>query len=292
MANPPLLIAVMGTTASGKSALAEELASQLDAQLINADAFQVYKGMDIGTAKPTDKAKYKLLDLVNPSEQYGLGQFLQDAASVLNKCFEQRRNAILVGGTGLYIRGLVEGYSELAPPPTPELRQSIIDRENKEGKQALIAELQKLSPETAAKTDLANPLRVRRALERLYSPKLEPTVIPPFSKLKLALIPPTEILRDRITQRTKEMLANGWLEEVQNLLNSGFELTDPGFRAIGYRELALVLQNEIKLDDAFSRIITQTCQYAKRQRTWLRSEPNLRTLEWGKPFNINNSVTE
>src|SRR5271165_7127776 len=129
----PRLIAVMGPTASGKTDVAEAIADALDAQLINADAFQVYRGMDIGTAKPRAKGRYRLLDLKAPNEGFGVGEFVQLAQTELNTLFQERRSAVVVGGTGLYIRALFEQYSELAASPEPALRAALMEREYRDG---------------------------------------------------------------------------------------------------------------------------------------------------------------
>ena len=159
----PALVALMGPTASGKSDLAEALADRIDARLINADAFQVYRGMDIGTGKPSQKERYLLLDLVSPSEQFGLGEWLRLAVAALEEIFKQGRNAIVVGGTGLYIRALMEEYADVAAAPDPSLRASLMKRPIEELRQ----ELRSRAPNVFESTDIANPLRVRRALEKL-----------------------------------------------------------------------------------------------------------------------------
>ena len=276
----PLLIAVMGATASGKTPLAERLAKALDAQLINADAFQVYRGLDIGTAKPTDKSKYHLLDIKHPTEEFGVGEFVGLAAQILSELFAKGRNAVVVGGTGLNIRALFQGYSEMRPLPDPELRQELTEIQSREGMEGLAKRLREADPAAASKVDLKNPARVRRALEKAIDPrpsiKLE---LPPFHKVKVALDPSAEALSQRIHQRVGAMVQNGWVEEVRRLMGEGIPKSAPGLRAIGYRALYGHLEGIMALDAALEGIRTETRQYAKRQRTWLRSEPNLRVLE-------------
>jgi tRNA dimethylallyltransferase len=274
------LIAVLGVTASGKSALAEALADHLGAVLINGDAFQVYRGMDIGTAKPTDKSRYRLLDLKEPSEGFGVGEWVTLAANEANLAYEAGQDAIVVGGTGLYIRALFEEYRDLKSGPDPEFRASISRRLETEGLAALVAELKSLDPDS--RIDVANPARVKRALERLATPS-EPLdfKLPPFDRIKLGIDAPTIETDIRIEERVDRMLAGGWVDEVAKLRKNGFGPGDPGFRAIGYSELWQLIAQNGSLPDARESIVRETRRYAKRQRTWMRREPHLKTIGWG-----------
>lgn len=273
----------MGPTASGKTALAEALANALDAQLINADAFQVYRGLDIGTAKPENRARYKLLDLKEPTESFGVGEYVNLASAVLWDLFHEKRNAVVVGGTGLNIRALTEGYKEMAPAPDPELRAELMRRQESEGLAALAQDLALRSPEVAAQVDLRNPARVRRALEKVLDPRPQISVtLPSFRQKKLALIPKTEISNARIDLRLRFMVHNGWVDEVRRLVGEGIPREAPGLRAIGYRGLYDHVLGVLSLVSAMEGIAAETRQYAKRQRTWLRSEPNLSVLEDGQ----------
>ncbi len=269
----------MGPTASGKTALAEELADRLDAVLINADAFQVYRHMHIGTAKPVDRSRYELLDLIEPSESFGLGDWLRRAQGVLNLAFEAGRSAVVVGGTGLYVRGLMEAYAGIWPAPDPELRAELERRQATEGLAALFEDLSRRAPDVAAKTDAANPARVRRALERVLGGGAPAFVeLPAFRKLKLALDLELPKLYLRIGHRFDHMVQNGWLAEVEELDRKGFGPTDPGFRALGYRELWGHLKGEMSFEEAKERAVLATRRYGKRQRTWLRTEPRLKVF--------------
>ncbi|HLK16038.1 MAG TPA: tRNA (adenosine(37)-N6)-dimethylallyltransferase MiaA [Fimbriimonadaceae bacterium] len=264
----------MGPTGSGKTEVAEAIAERLGAQLINADAFQVYVGMDIGTAKPKDKHRYRLLDLNPPSEGFGVGEFVQRATRELVELYEAGRSAVVVGGTGLYIRALFESYSGLAAMPEPELRARLMERERVEGPKALVEELTRRAPEVAEKTDLANPVRVRRALEKLDTkgPMIQAS-LPPFARTKLVLQRDRSELNAHLEIRMHRMVQNGWLEEVEGLRKAGFGPGDPGFRALGYSALWQHLAGAMALNDALDATVTDTRRYAKRQRSWLRSEP-------------------
>jgi len=277
----------MGPTASGKTEVAEAIADHFDAQLINADAFQVYRGMDIGTAKPECKSRYRLLDLKAPNEGFGVGEFVQLARAELAQLFEVGRSAVVVGGTGLYIRALFEQYTELAPSPAPELRAVLMAREAQEGLKSLTDELTRRAPEISSRVDLANPVRVRRALERLDSePAQKPADLPPFLTTKLVLQPDKNELTALIEIRMHTMVQNGWLEEVESLKRLGFGPGDPGFRALGYTALWQHLAGTVALKDALESTVMDTRRYAKRQRSWLRSEPNALPITGASPSEL------
>lgn len=272
----PLLVAVMGPTGSGKTDLAEWLADRLGAQLINADAFMVYRRVDIGTNKPEARERYRLLDIKEPFEEIGVGEWVGEAASILSGLYAEGRSAVVVGGTGLYIRALFEEWSNLYPPPARALRASLEEELRAKGLPALVERLVRLAPERAAQIDLRNPMRVRRALEILQGGEA-PTAyeLLPFRKWKIGLDLPTEDLDERLRLRTAKLLASGWLEEVQSLAEEGVTADCAAMRAIGYRTLLRVVGGEIDLEEATPSILLETRRYAKRQRTWLRTEPKV-----------------
>jgi tRNA dimethylallyltransferase len=270
------LIAVMGPTASGKTDLAERIADETGAALINADAFQMYRGMDIGTGKPDRAREYRLIDTLVPSESYGVGQFVREAAAILHSLHEEARPAVIVGGTGFYIRALTEGFADMAGPPSDESRARVDSIEAEGGLDALLKELDRRAP--GVKLDRMNPVRVRRALLKLDADPMPIMPLPPIRIVKVALVPDNDLNDQRIAHRAIKMVQNGWIEEVERLKRAGYLPSDPGFRAIGYPEWWKVLAGEMKADEAVERITVATRQYAKRQRTWLRSEPNLTVL--------------
>ncbi|AIE87924.1 tRNA (adenosine(37)-N6)-dimethylallyltransferase MiaA [Fimbriimonas ginsengisoli] len=274
----PKLIAVMGPTASGKTELAERLADELDAQLINADAFQVYRGLDIGTAKPETRDRYLLLDLKKPDETFGVGEYVQRAHRELERLYGEGRNVVVVGGTGLYVRALFESYDGMGDAPPAELREFL----NAKPLERLVERLRELDPERAEKIDLQNRVRVQRSLERILAPS--PSIglaLPPFCKAKLAVVPDVPITDERVARRIETMMQNGWVEEVRRIRSEGYSCEDPGLRAIGYRTLWRYIEKEVELGEAVATTIAETRRYAKRQRTWLRSEPNLIELDMG-----------
>jgi tRNA dimethylallyltransferase len=275
----PFLLGIYGPTASGKTPLAERLADRTGAQLLNGDAFQVYRGLDIGTAKSVRKAEYLLVDLKEPHESFGVGEWVKLACSELAELHRQGRSAIVVGGTGFYLRALFEGYADLRSAPDVRLRSELMQRELEEGLDTLVAELRERSPEAAASVDLNNPVRVRRALERLSSPETPIRVeLPPYNRLKIAIDPPKDVLDARITARISDMVKMGWLEEVRTLKAAGVARDAPGMRALGYDTLHDHLNGLLTLEQALLNIEVSTRRYAKRQKTWLRSEPNLNRL--------------
>lgn len=274
MGTGPKLIGLMGPTGSGKSTLAEALAERLDAQLINADAFQVYRGFDIGTNKSPSRDCYALIDIKSPDESYGVGEFVLDATEVLQECWERGRNAIVVGGTGLYVRALFEEYQDLLPSPTRELRAELSQLSLTE----LLSQLDKKEP--GHHVDRANRSRVQRALEKLLSPQTPIAFeLPPFARIKLGLDVEPEILNPALELRTRHLLSSGWIEEVQTLLTNGVSEESAAFRAIGYSEISRYLGDVFDFEELVVQIQTQTRQYAKRQRAWMRSEPHLTLLK-------------
>jgi tRNA dimethylallyltransferase len=217
------------------------------------------------------------------------------ANSILEKLFAEGRSAILVGGTGFYIRALVEQFTDLLPAPDPELRAYLNNMLDHMGLQHLVDKLKEVNEAAAAKVDLNNPIRVTRALEKALDDR--PPIkfqLPPFEVHKLGIVPSAEESNRRIEARTDQMILSGWIQEVIRLESQGVQYDDPAMRAIGYRELwefiatlgveeAQKLATEDTASDQLSllksRITLETVQYAKRQRTWLRSEPRLHSYE-------------
>lgn len=272
-------IFIVGPTAVGKSAVALELAGQLGAEIISADSMQVYRGMDIGTAKltPAERARipHHLIDVCDVSEPFDAKQFVSLAESVIR----HRSPVIVCGGTGLYIRALRHGLFE-GPARDAALRQRLEAMPATE----LFAELQRLDPQTAAQIDRHNPRRLVRALEVFH------TTGKPIRKLQTQWNDATDtgivigLERDRtelvarIERRIDEQMAAGWLEEVRRLMARGLEKNPTAMQAAGYRELAAHLRGDLALPEAVALIKTRTRQLAKRQMTWFRREPGLRWL--------------
>ncbi len=277
----PKLIAVYGPTASGKTLAAEWIADHLDAQLISADAFQVYRGFDIGTNKPADRERYQLIDVCDPDEQFGVGAFILAVLPLLEGAFASGRNVVLVGGTGLYMRALIEQWENLQPLPDPNLRERVTAMADGE----VVAQLRNLNPPGLDELDFQNPRRIRRALERALS--TEPCLkfaIPGFETTKLGMSPSVDLHNLAIETRTIQLVRAGWLEEVQRLLEQGVSEYCPAMKAIGYDSATRKLRGELSESDFVDEVVLLTKQYAKRQRTWLRSEPGIVFLESESPL--------
>jgi len=282
----PAAIAVLGTTASGKTAIAEALAVRLQCRIVNADVFQMYRGLDIGTAKPVHREPYDLLDILEPTEVLTAGRFVRLAAQRCAEAYEHGCHVIVCGGTGLYVRALFEDFSRLSPPPSLQERRRLQERLQQVGI-VRFAQETGVDLESLSESDRRNPVRVLRAAERLAVARSRETASQQDSptlprwhaqRLKFSLLPTREWLFPRIRGRIEEMLALGWEDEVRRLMDDGVPEDAPAFRAIGYREIAALLSGNISREEAVAQIATQTWQYAKRQLTWLRKEPNLIVL--------------
>lgn len=289
----PTVIFLMGPTASGKTALAIELAKRLPCDIISVDSALVYRGMDIGTAKPTAaeqaQAPHRLLDLIDPTEAYSAADFRRDALREIESIVAQGRIPLLVGGTMLYYKALLEGLSPL-PAADPLIRQAIETEAEQIGWDALHAQLQLIDPVSAARIHPNDPQRLSRALEvyrisgktltELTQTKGEQL---PYRTLQFAIAPTDrELLRQRIAERYKLMLSQGFEQEVRALYQRGDLHADlPSIRCVGYRQMWEYLEGKMSYDEMVYRGIVATCQLAKRQMTWLRGWENVTWLETG-----------
>lgn len=280
-AGPPLL-GVVGPTASGKSALALALAQRLPVEIVVADSRQVVRGMDVGTAKPDHATRasvpHHLLDLLDPDEPFTVADWVERARTLLPEIAARGRLPLLVGGTGLYVAALVDGHDYAGQAWSPEHRQRLAQELDAEGLEPLAARLRSLDARLADITDLRNPRRVLRALERTEvggggtSLRLNPY---PGRVLLIGLSRPREVLYRRIDERAAWIFDNGLLDEVQRLLDAGY---GPGLRPMsshGYHEAAAYLAGAIDLREAVERTARRTRQYAKRQLTWFRRDPRV-----------------
>lgn len=278
-----MTVAILGPTAVGKSALAMALAERMDGELINADALQVYRDFDIGTAKPTHaeraRVPHHLVDILDPDERYSAGEFARRARQAIGEIEARGKLPIVVGGSGLYLRALCEGISPV-PPGDPAVRAELTQRLANEGLPALRQQLRQLDPETASRTAEADRQRTLRALEvALVSGRALSLWVAdqPFGEgglavVKVGLTLPRALLYDRIAERISRMLTEGWLREVESLLLSGMSPALPAFQAIGYKQLVRHLREGWALDLATEDTIRATRRFAKRQITWFRRE--------------------
>ncbi len=278
--------AIVGPTASGKSELALRLAEAFHGEIVNADALQVYRGLNIGTAKPSaadlSKVRHHLVDLLAPCEPFSAGEFSRLAREAILDIQQRGKTAIIVGGSGLYYRALFRGLSPV-PPGDFEVRLRLRQRLEEEGLGVLRDELLRLDPVTAAKLPQNDTQRTLRALEvALVSdrPLSDWIADSPFgeqrlSGLSIGLTLPRAILYDRIERRIRCMMAAGWVDEVKTLLAAGFSPSTPAFQAIGYRQLVRHLLDGWNLEEAVGDIVRATRRFAKRQLTWFRKEPEI-----------------
>jgi len=288
------LVVLSGPTAVGKTGLALELARRLGAEIVNADSLQVYRYLDIGTAKPTAAARaavpHHLLDVVDPDENYDAARYLAAADAAVEAIVRRGRLPLVVGGTGLYIRALLFGLCPVPAVPAV-VRRQVREQLAAAGPEVLHRQLQRLDPETASRLHPRDRSRLTRALEvRLATGRslrefqeAHRFARPRYRFLHLFLAGDREQLYRRIEERVDAMLAAGFLDEVRSLLDHGY---DPGLKplqSIGYRQLVLHLQGRLSLAEARRLIIRDTRRYAKRQFTWFARERGVQVVpatEW------------
>ena len=285
----PPLIAIVGPTAVGKSALAIELAQKLDGEIINADSRQVYRGMDVGTAKPTPEERtlvpHHLLDVTNPRDTYSLALFLDHARDAVEDVQSRDRLPLLVGGSGQYVWAFLEGWQPPRVAPNPAIRADLEFQLERRGVWPLFELLQAIDPVTAERTDPQNPRRVLRALEIHLSGGKNPAAnprpdTPQINALVIGLTMPRETLYARIDRRVDKMMKHGFLDEVRRLLDAGHAPSLPAMSGVGYQELADHLSGELPLEEAVQRIKFRTHGIARRQYAWFKLEdPRIHWLD-------------
>ncbi len=283
------LIAVLGPTAAGKTSLSVRLARELGGEIINSDALQVYRRLEIGTDKPSPELRraipHHLVDILEPEEPYSAGEFARRARPLIDDIRRRGRVPILVGGSGLYLRAVLEGLSPM-PPSDYEVREALDRRCAEEGLPALYEELLKVDPDTARRLAPRDRQRILRALEVERSSGLplsawirqQPSGGRRLTAIKLGLTVPRSILYDRISARVNDMLERGWVNEVVTLLQDGINPGVPAFQAIGYRQIVRYVQGGWSLSSAMEDTIRATRRYAKRQMTWFRKEDDVRWI--------------
>lgn len=291
----PKLIIICGPTASGKSDLALRLARELDAEIINADSMQVYRGLDIGTAKPTSAQRaeipHHLIDIVDPDQQFSAADFAGAADAAIQDIIVRGKRAIVVGGTGLYIRGLLKGLVD-SPGGTAEMRAALQEEASRLGNAAMLEKLRLVDPELAAGLHPNNLVRIIRALEVQQSSgiplsrhqKEHAFSTRRYDALQIGISIERGELYRRIEQRVDRMLADGLLDEVRGLLSAGFGREQKAMRSIGYKQTAAYLSGESTLEEAIRLIKRDTRHYAKRQLTWFKAEPDILWFEYPEKF--------
>lgn len=290
----PLLIALVGPTASGKTALALDLAGIFDSEIISADSRQVYRHLDIGTAKPSAEERrrvsHHLLDVADPTEEFSLADYQRLAFDAIREIWSRGKLPLLVGGSGLYLKAVTEGYELPTAPPDPDFREIKYEEARRQGNSTVHEELLKEDPETARRLHPNDLRRVVRALEvirstgRLFSefyrvPEKHPLGL---QVLKVGLRLPREELYRRIDARVEAMISEGFAEEVKFLVERGFRGALLKIKILGYGDLIEHMDGACSLGDAIERIKRHTRNFAKRQLTWFRADRDIRWVNHDK----------
>lgn len=284
----PPLAGVVGPTGSGKTDLALALGRSWPVEILVSDSRQVYRGMDLGTAKPDAAARaaipHHLIDLVPPDAPFTVAEWVERARALLPEIARRGRTPMLVGGTGLYISALLDGHDYAAQPFAPDLRGRLADELATGGLEPLAERLVRLDPDAAARVDLRNPLRVLRALERAEAGGggVELAAEPyPGRVALIGIARPRDVLYRRIDQRAEDLFGAGLLREVRGLLDAGFGADLRPMTGHGYGEAIRHLAGEWSLEEAIAATARRTRQYAKRQLTWFRRDRRIMWLSAG-----------
>lgn len=283
----------MGSTGVGKSALALFLAQRLGGEIVSADAIQVYKGLSIGSAKPSPRelmeVRHYLVDILEPDQRFSAGEFTRLALRVIGEIRRLGKVPIVVGGTGLYIRALLKGLFQI-PPRDKVLRKKLEELCERKGLPYMRRILKRIDPESFCRIGENDRQRILRALEIYFTTqktmsqhlKENSFAEDRIPAIKIGLILPREELYRRINERVERMLASGWIEEVEELLQKGYSSQCHALKALGYREVIGYLKSEYPLERLKELIQRDTRRYAKRQLTWLRKEEGLYWFSLGK----------
>jgi tRNA dimethylallyltransferase len=282
------LVVILGPTAVGKTAVGLRVAEQIGGEIISADSAAVYRGMDIGTAKPTAeeraRVRFHLIDVAEPDEPFTAAKFRELALEAMREIQARSKRVLIVGGTGLYLRVLLHGFSLAPPPRDPTIRKRLQQEAREQGLPALYARLQQVDPQAAARIHPNDAVRIIRALE-VYEMTGKPVsewqhrADSELPALKLGLTMPRPLLYRRINERVDQMMAQGFLQEVQNLLSKGYNRDLPALKGLGYRHLIAYLMGEMGLEEAVALWKRDTRRFAKRQMTWFRREPGVLWLD-------------
>lgn len=287
------IICIAGPTASGKTALAVALARELDGEVVSCDSMQVYKRMDIGTAKPSPEERqgipHHMIDVAEPWEDYSVSRYCADAAPIVEDIVSRGKTAIIAGGTGLYMDSLIRG-NDFAPFPSTGVRERLEREADREGMEALLARLRAVDPEAAARLHLSDRKRIIRAMEvyletgeTITAHNRRTQALPPrFSPVWLGLdFESRAELYSRIDRRVDVMLEAGLLEEIRALLRSGIPEKCTAMQAIGYKEFTDALDGRCTVEAAAGQVRQSSRRYAKRQLTWFRRNGHIHWLRRG-----------
>ena len=277
------LVVIVGPTAVGKSRLAFRLAHDFSGEIVSAVSRQVYRYMDIGTAKP-DKQElslipHHLVDIISPDEDFSLAQYQQLAYKTIDDIQRRNKLALLVGGSGLYVWALLEGWGIPQVPPDSEFRHSLKEKASRGETDKLYQELMKVDPVAASRIDRRNVRRVIRALEvsrqaQVPFSQLQRKKAPPFNALIIGLTADRAEVYRRVDLRVDEMIERGLVEEVKKLVNMGYDFNLPAMSGIGYKQIGMFLRSELTLDAAIQQIKFETHRFVRHQYNWFRLRDN------------------
>ena len=284
------IICIAGPTASGKTALAVDMAKELNGEVVSCDSMQVYRRMDIGTAKPTkDEMQgivHHMLDVAEPDEDFSVSRYCEMASPIVDDILARGKTAIIAGGTGLYMDALIRG-NDFAPYPATGRREELEERADREGIEALMAWLQDIDPEAAAKLHLSDRKRIIRALEvyletgeTITTHNKRTQAIPPrYQPLWLGLdFEDRAVLYNRIDRRVDIMMEQGLIAEIEELLAAGIPKKSTAMQAIGYKEFLAAMDGQCTIMQAAEDVKKASRHYAKRQLTWFRRNANMNWL--------------
>lgn len=290
------LIAVVGPTATGKTRLSLDLAQVVDGEIVNADSRQVYRYMDIGTAKPTKDelvcAPHHLIDIVDPDQDFNLAIYLEQATEAIEDIFDRGKTPLLVGGSGLYVWGLLDGLRIPHVPPDRKLRDELEFEVKLKGPHALHERLREMDPDAADRIDPRNIRRTIRALEVCIKSgvpfsQLVSKEVPTFPFLILGLNGDHELLYQRIDSRVDRMIEQGFVEEVRELIDRGYSLDLPAMSSVGYKQIGAHLQGALSLEESIQKTKYETHRLVRHQGAWFKASDS--RINW---FDIAEEYTE
>jgi tRNA dimethylallyltransferase len=282
------VIVICGPTASGKTQISLLLSKLIDAEIINADSRQVYKYMDIGTAKPSIEERnivpHHFVDIINPDEHYDAGLFGEQARIKISDIFQRNKIPVVVGGSGLYIRSLIDGLFE-GPKRDENIRRDLEQRLKEKGADDLLDEIKRIDPETASKLTITTTHRIIRALEVFYLTKEPLTKLQKENKIQIDFIPSfygikwdREILYSRVNERARDMIYQGLIEECTELLSRGYNSNLKSMQTVGYKECFDYIEEKINYEEMIDLIQKNTRHYVKRQFTWFNHDDRIQWI--------------
>lgn len=292
------IIAVAGPTASGKTALSVKIAKELGGEIVSCDSMQIYKGMDIGTAKPSLEERcgvpHHMIDIISPDEKYNVVSYKRDAEAAIDDILKRGRVPVLAGGTGLYMDSVLSNTAFSENSSFSVARERLEKLFEEKGREYIFEMLEKIDPEAAEKIHPNNTRRVIRALEiyettgkTLTQANIESKRPEKYESLVIGLMWDRETLYERINERVERMMAEGLLKEVETLRKKGMKAEYTSMQAIGYKELFEYFEGNCTLEEAKEKIKQESRRYAKRQMTWLKRNKKINWLILQKDYNLN-----